>query len=57
MYLHYPQYMEGVALLIKNNGRKQEIQTQEKEGDLLPVRQTEAMPSAGLNNGRKLLEV
>ena len=29
---------------------------QEKEGDLLPVGQTEAMPSAGLNNGSKLRE-
>ena len=36
--------MEGVALLIRNNGRTSELVKKEKEGDLLPVGQTEANP-------------
>ena len=44
MYLHYVQKMEGVALLVRDNGRTSELVKKEKEGDLLPVGQTEANP-------------
>ena len=36
--------MRGVALLIRDNGRTSELVKKEKEGDLLPVGQTEANP-------------